>query len=64
MSSKNKVTQAERRALRSAYQTQVKEHFNLLNQAIKPRPKYVPSWLWAWGAKIFIDVEVLREYLG
>lgn len=57
--SKNKVSQELRRKVR-AY---VQDQFTIINDVVRPRPKYVPLWLWAWGARIFIDTALLRKYL-
>jgi len=56
---KNKVTQAARRALAS----QVKNEFSMLNNIVKPKPKRIPLWFWQWGASIFLDVELIKEYM-
>jgi hypothetical protein len=58
--SKNKIEQNLRREIRKY----AREQINLLPEIIKPRPKCIPRVLWRIGAKIFIDIEKLKEFLG
>lgn len=60
---KNKLDQAKRRELRKAAQVFVKDQYTILGEIVKPRPKFVPQWLWRWGARIFLDIPKLQRYM-
>ena len=41
----------------------VEEQFSIINEVIKPKPKYFPLWLWRKCARLFVDVDLLRDYM-
>lgn len=57
--SKNKITQAQRREIRSF----VGHQYQIINEILRKRPKWVPLKLWAFGANIFINTKLLRQYM-
>jgi len=59
MGGKNKVNQATRRQINKF----VKDQFSILNEVIRPRPKYIPLFVWRLLARIFIDTDRLNDYL-
>ena len=50
MSRWNKLQKIYRKETR----LRMKEEFNLLKQITRPRPRFVPRWLWRAGLAIFI----------
>lgn len=57
---KNKLQQHARRQVRIF----VNKQFRIINRVIKKKPKYFPTMLWRFGARIFIDVDLLKEYMA
>ena len=31
---------------------------------VKPKPRWMPKWMWMWGIKIFINVQEDWNYAG
>lgn len=60
MPTKNKVRQAQRRAIRSVYAEKIK----LFSKVVKPRPKWCPRFIWQWGARQYMDIDLLKKLLG
>jgi len=48
-----KIRQYYRRELSQ----RARDYGELIGNAMKPKPKFIPMWLWIWGAKIFIKVK-------
>ena len=59
-----KIGQASRREARVAmatYQKALIEKLTVFNQVLKPRPKFVPRFVWTFLANRFIDVSKLES---
>lgn len=46
-----------RRMYRRDYERSAKKVGRLIGNALKPKPRFVPMWLWMAGVKIFIKVK-------
>ena len=55
-----KYTQAERRAIAKV----IEKKIGLFNKMIKPRPKWCPKFIWQWGAKQYLQIDLLKKFLG
>jgi len=49
--------------LRKEYRKEVEEYlknggiFELFELIVKPKPRWVPQWMWMFGVKIFMNVQ-------
>ena len=62
MGSKHKNAREQRRIARQimkANQDKFEVHFGKLNKILKPKPLFVPKFIWKFGQSIFIDREEL-----
>ncbi len=53
-SSTRKVAKMARKLMRNATQDKFKD----IADIIKPRPKYMPLWLWVWMSNLVIDFNI------
>lgn len=60
---KNKIKQAQRRAIRAEVRGYVKNQYTILGEVVKKRPRFVPLFVWRLGAKIFIDTAKLQDFM-
>jgi hypothetical protein len=64
------MRQQQSKKLRKEYRKQVNEYLEhqglleLFQLIVKPKPKWVPKWLWVWGIKRFINVQEDWKYAG
>lgn len=54
MTSPRKIAKAARKIYRKEMQKSAEEMGRTLGNALKPKPKYCPWWLWMWGISFFI----------
>jgi hypothetical protein len=46
------------------YATQIAEKLKVFNEIVKPRPRFVPQWIWQLLARVFLDIPKLQKFLG
>ncbi len=66
MSYKKKEAQAARRIARlkmKGYGEEWGEKLKVFNEALKPRPKWIPKKLWRKLSRIFVDVEKIENMM-
>lgn len=66
MGSKHKEAQAARRLAREkmrGYGKQWGEKLSVFNEALRPRPKYMPRKVWRWLTNIFVNVDSIEQSL-
>jgi hypothetical protein len=59
-----KASQMYRREARlvfRGYSIELHKNLEVLNQLLKPRPKFVPKVVWQWLGEFFIDIPKLHE---
>jgi len=56
---KNKLQQSARREVRKY----VIEQFTIMNRIVKPKPRFLPTFIWRLVGSIFIDTQLLSKYL-
>lgn len=67
MGSKHKIAQAARREAREkmrGYGKQWGEKLSVFNEALKPRPKWFPRFLWRWLSSFFVDAKKIEDALN
>lgn len=67
MGSKHKDAQAQRRNARkimAGYGKQWGDKLKVFNEALKPRPKYIPLKLWRWLSSLFVDMQKIEDALN
>lgn len=55
--SSKKIAKKARAIYRKEMKKEASEMGRMLGNALKPKPRFVPWWLWMWGIKIFIKVK-------
>lgn len=67
MSKSKKIAQAARREARDAmlgYRTALIGKLSVFNDILKPRPKFIPNFIWRWISGKVIDVEKMQKFLS
>ena len=47
-----------------AFNQKIEEKLKIFNDIVKPKPRFIPRFLWKSFAKIFLDVSKLQDFLG
>lgn len=55
-----KYTQAQRRAIAKILEKKI----TIISKMIKPKPKWCPRFIWQWGARQYMDIDLLKQLLG
>lgn len=55
--SSKKIAKKARKIYNKEMKREAGEMGRMLGNALKPKPKWVPWFLWMWGIKIFIKVK-------
>lgn len=56
MTSPKKIARAAHKLYRKNLKKEAEAMGRTLGNHMKPKPKYVPWWLWMWGLGIFIKI--------
>jgi len=63
MGSKHKISQNARREARRAYKgfnSELRDKLKVFNEALRPKPKLIPKWIWKKVCLRVIDIEKLK----
>jgi hypothetical protein len=52
-----KLRQLHRREFRASVQKLAEEKMRFYGSIIKPKPRFIPLWLWKWCLKRFLKVK-------
>jgi hypothetical protein len=47
------MNEKQSKKLRQIYRKDVRSQFEVLKKILRPKPKYLPKWLWRWGMRIY-----------
>ena len=64
MGSKKKIAQAARREARETYSEvamEIKNKLSVLNQVLKPKPRWMPKKAWRFISGFFVDIDKLKK---
>ena len=67
MGSKHKISQNARREARRAYKgfnKDLRAKLGVFNEALRPKPKLIPKWIWKKICLRVIDIEKLKTGTG
>lgn len=43
--------------LRQCYRRNIRDQYKVIRKILKPKPKFIPTWLWIAGLKIFLKIK-------